>query len=87
MYLKLTYGLIGKQRLVIKAENLSDIVKIWMLYSKSPKRIIQSIIEICNSNLDSPIVLIVSLHMPVYPNGAHMMGTLQQWFIVSLWSM
>jgi hypothetical protein len=85
--LLLTYGFIGKQRFVIKAENLGDIVKIWMLYCKSPKRIVQSVIEICHCHLNSPIVLIVSLHMPVYPDRAHMMSTLKQWFIVPLWSM
>ena len=82
----LTDGLIGKQWLVIKAENLGDIVKIWMLDSKSPEGVIHSVIEIRYSDLDSPIVLIVELHMPVYPDWAHMMSALQQLFIVSLWS-
>ena len=60
----LTYGSIGKKRLVIETENLGEIVEIWMLNSKRPKGVIHSVIEVCYGNLDSPIVLIVSLHMP-----------------------
>lgn len=73
----LTYVLIGLKRLVIKAENLGDVVKIWMLNSKSPQRVIQPVIEIRYGDLHSPIVLIVDLHMPVDPDWAHMMSALQ----------
>ena len=57
-----------------------------MLDSKSPEGIVHPVIEICYGDLDSPIVLIVELHMPVYPDWAHMMSALQQRFIVFLWS-
>ena len=82
----LTYGSIGKKWLVIETENLCEIVEIWMLNSKRPKGVIHSVIEVCYGNLDSPIVLIVSLHMPVDPDWTHVMSALQQWFIVFLWS-
>jgi len=74
--LPLTYGLVRKYRLVIKAENLGDVVKIWMLNSKSPEGVIHTVVEICYGNLDSPIVHIVELHVPVYPYWAHMMSAL-----------
>ena len=83
----LTYGSIGKKRLVIETENLGEIVEIWMLNSKRPEGVIHSVIEVCYSNLDSPIVLVVSLYMPVDPDWTHVMSALQQWFIVFLWSM
>ena len=85
--LTLTYGFIWKKWLVIEAENLCDIVKIWMLNCKTPERVIHPVIEIRYRDFHSPIVLIVSLHMPVNPNWAHMMSALHQWFIVFLWSM
>jgi len=65
---------------------LGDVVKIWMLNSKSPEGVIHPVVEICYGNLNSPIVLIVELHVPVYPYWAHMMSALKQWFVVSLWS-
>lgn len=39
-YDELTNGLVGYQRLVIKAEHLSDIVQIGMLHNKCPLCII-----------------------------------------------
>ena len=57
----LTYGSIGKKWLVIETENLCEIVEIWMLNSKRPKGVIHSVIEVCYSNLDLSIVLVVSL--------------------------
>lgn len=74
--LVLTYGLVGYQRLVIKTKNLGDVVEIWMLNCKGPKGVVHPVIEICYGDLYSPIVLIVDLHMPMYPYRAHVMSTL-----------
>jgi len=84
--LALTYGTVGKKRLVIETENLGEIVKIWMLNSKRPQGVIHPVIEVCNGNLDSPIFLIVNLDMPVNPDWTHVMCAPQQWFIVFLGS-
>ena len=42
----LTYGSIGKKRLVIETENLGEIVEIWMLNSKRPEGVIHPVIEV-----------------------------------------
>lgn len=73
---ELTYRLIWNKRLVIKAKNLSYIVKIWMLSNKSPLCVIDPVIEVGKSNLDSPIFLVVEFHMPMDSNGAHMLCAL-----------
>lgn len=74
----LTYGLIGKKRLVVKAENLCHVIKIWMLYNETPECVIHPIVKVCNGNLHTPIVFIVELHMPVHADGAHVVCALQQ---------
>lgn len=73
---KLTNGLVGDKRLVIKAEDLGDIIQIGMLSYERPLRVVQPIVEIGYGNFDAPIVLIVKLHMPVHSYGAHMMCAL-----------
>jgi hypothetical protein len=82
--LSLTYGFIGNQRLVIEAENLCHVVKIWMLHNKTPKRVVHPVVEVCNGNLHTPVVLIVELHMPVHSDRAHVVRALQQRTIVFL---
>lgn len=72
----LTDGFIGNKRLVIKAKNLCYIVQIWMLNNKSPLCVIDPVIEVGYSKLDSPVVLVVELHMPMHSNWAHMVRTL-----------
>jgi len=47
-----------------------------MLNSKRPEGVIHPVIEVCNGYLDSPIVLIVNLDMPVNPDRTHVMSAL-----------
>lgn len=81
---KLTYGFIGEKRLVLKAEDLGDIVEIGMLHHKGPLSVVQPVIKVGDSNLHTPIILVVELHMPVHTYRAHMMRALQQWCIILL---
>ena len=83
-WISLTYGPVGK-RLEIEAENLGDSVEVWVLNSQTPEGVIHPVVEVSNGNLDSPVVFIVELHMPVYSDWAHMVSTFQQWVIVFLW--
>nr|GMD56904.1 protein COBRA-like [Ipomoea batatas] len=72
----LTDGTVGDNRFVIEAENLSDIVEIRVLNNKSPERIVHSVVEVCDGNLDSPVCLVVNLHMPVNSDWAHVLCAL-----------
>lgn len=74
--MKLTDGFIRKQWLVIKAKNLSYVVEIWMLNNKSPQRVVEAIVEVSNCYFHSPVLLVVHLDMPMYPNWAHMVSAL-----------
>lgn len=82
----LTYGLIGDQRLVIKAKNLSNIVEVWMLNNKGPQCVVQPVVEVGYGDLHTPVVLIVDLQMPVHPNRAHVVRALQQRYVIFSWS-
>jgi hypothetical protein len=55
-----------------------------MLYNKTPKGVVHPIVEVCNGNLHTPIVLVVELHMPVHSDRAHVVCALQQRSIVFL---
>ena len=74
----LTYVAVGNERLVIEAEDSSDVIKIRMLNSQCPKRVVQPVVEVCDGDLHPPIVLVVDLHMPVDSNRAHVVRALQQ---------
>lgn len=76
-FILLTYGLVGDKGLVIKAENLGDVVEIGMLSHEGPLRIVHSIIEISNGNFDAPVILVVDLNMPMHAYWAHMVCALQ----------
>lgn len=41
-----------------------------MLNDKSPLRVIHLVVEIGYGDLHSPMLLVVGLHMPMYPNRA-----------------
>lgn len=81
----LTDGLVGDKRLVLKAKNLGDIVEIGVLGNECPLCVVQPIVEICYGDFNTPIILVVKLHMPVNPYRAHMMCTLQQRLVVLPW--
>ena len=74
--IQLTYSLIWNKRLVIKAENLRDVAEVGMLCNKCPLCVVHSVIEISNSNLNTPIVPVVDLHMPMNTYWAHMVSAL-----------
>lgn len=76
MLQKLTDGLVGDKRLVIKAEDSGDVVEIRMLSYECPLCVIQPVVEIGYGDLDAPIVFIVKLHMPVHSYRTHMMCAL-----------
>lgn len=69
----LTCGVVRDQRLIVEAENFSDIVEIWMLNDKRPLCVINLVVEISNGHLYTPILLVVELHMPMHPDGAHVL--------------
>lgn len=68
--------MVGYKGLVIKAEDLGDIVEIGMLNNECPLCVVHPIVEIGDGNLCPPIVSIIDLHMPVHSNRAHMMRAL-----------
>lgn len=47
-----------------------------MLDYERPKCVVHPIIEVCDCNLDAPVVLVVELHMPVYSDWAHVVRAL-----------
>lgn len=69
--------MVGHERLVVEAENLSDIVEIGMLCHKCPMCMVLPVIEVSDSNFDSPIILVIELYMPMHTYWAHVMGALQ----------
>lgn len=58
-----------------KAINFSDIFEIWMLKNESPLCEIPLVVEIGYGNLCKPMLLVVSLHMPVHPDRARVVCT------------
>lgn len=82
----LTYRFVGDQRLVVEAENLGDIVEIGMLSHKSPLGVVHLVVEVGHSNLHSPIILVIDLHMPMHSYGTHVLSALQQWCVIFSWS-
>nr|GMD37513.1 Os03g0416250 [Ipomoea batatas] len=78
--------LVGDKRLVIEAEDLGDIVEIGVLSHKSPLGVVHLVVEVGDSDLHSPIILVIDLHMPMHSYRAHMLSALQQWCIIFPWS-
>lgn len=68
-----------------KAIHFSGIFEIWMLKNESPLCEIPLVVEIGYGNLCKPMLLVVSLHMPVHPDRAHVLCALQKWRIVTYW--
>lgn len=50
-----------------------------MLCYEGPLRVIHAVIEVCYSDLGSPVILVVQLDMPVHPYRAHVACALEQW--------
>ena len=82
----LTYGRVWNEWLVSKAENLCDIIQIGMLSNQRPLRVVHSVVKISDGNLHTPILLVIDLHMPVHPDWAIVLSTLQQRHIILCWS-
>lgn len=82
MYAELTLGCVRNKWFVDKTENLGDIIEIGMLGNKRPLRVVRSIVEICDGDLNSPILLVVELDMPMNSNWAHVLCALKQWGVV-----
>ena len=53
-----------------------------MLYNEGPGREVLHVVEIRDRNLDTPVLLIVHLHMPVNSNRAHMVRALKKGAVV-----
>ena len=79
---ELTDGLIRNKGLVIKTEDLGDIVEIGMLSHQGPLRVIHPVVEVGDGDLGTPVVLVVELDMPMYSNWTHVASALQQRCIV-----
>lgn len=75
---ELTYRRIRSQWFVVKAENLSKVIKIGVLNNQIPLRVIHPVVEICNGDLHTPVFLVIKLHMPMNSNRAHMFSALNQ---------
>lgn len=81
----LTDWSIGNKWFVVEAENLGYIVQIWVLDNERPKRIVHSVVEVCDGDLHPPIFFVILLYVPVNSNGAHVMCAMQQRGIVFPW--
>lgn len=55
-----------------------------MLSNESPLAKVGMVVEVCDANLNTPVVLVVNLNMPVHPNRAHVMGAVEQRGVVPL---
>lgn len=66
------------QSFVIETERLREVIEVRVLHNQIPLCIIQSIVEVCNCDFDTPIVLVVDLDMPMNSNRAHVIRTLDQ---------
>ena len=74
----LTYARVRTKRFVVKTEKLSDIVEVGMLNNQIPLRVIHIVVEVCDCDLHTPVLFVVSFYMPVNSDGTHMLRTLQQ---------
>jgi hypothetical protein len=72
----LTYWSIGVQRLVIEAENRSQVVEIGVLRNEIPLGVVRSVVEVCHRDLDPPVLLVVKLDMPMDSYWAHVRSAL-----------
>lgn len=63
--------MVWEKRLVTKAINLCNIVEIRMLSYKRPLCVVNTIIEIYDGDLHTPILLVVHFNMPMNPDWTH----------------
>lgn len=49
-----------------------------MLNDERPLCVVQPVVEVGNGDLHTPVLLVIDLHMPMHPNWAHVVCTLQQ---------
>jgi len=75
---ELTYARVRNQWCIIEAKNLGQVVEVRMLYNQVPLRVIHPIVEVCNCNLDSPIIFVIEFNMPVNSDWAHMVSAANQ---------
>lgn len=73
---RLTHRFVRDKRLVGEAENLGDIVQIWMLGNECPLSVVNEVVEIDDGHLYAPIIFVVGLDVPMDPDGAHMLCAL-----------
>lgn len=66
------------QWFVVQAEQLSDIVEVWMLHDDVPFRVVHAEVEVCDGDLHPPVVLEVLHHVPVDSYRAHVGGALDE---------
>lgn len=82
--IKLTYVSIRIKWFVVKAEKLSEIVEVRMLSDQIPLCVIHVVVKVCDCDLHSPVLFVVSFYMPMNSDGTHMLCTLQERFEVVL---
>lgn len=70
------HGFVRDERLVDEAENLGDIVQIWMLSNECPLIVVNEVAEIDDGHLYAPVLFVVGLDVPVDPDGAHVLCAL-----------
>lgn len=62
---------------MIEAERLCEVIKIWMLKSQGPLREVARKITVSDRNLNSPILFVVGLDMPMDFDRTHVLGAIQ----------
>lgn len=68
--------------LVIKAEDLCDVVEIGMLSHQRPLRVVHSVVEVSDCHFYAPVFSVVDLHVPMDAYGAHVVRALQERCVV-----
>lgn len=80
----LTDGLVRDERLVVEAEDLSDVVEARVLRHERPLREVHPVVEVGYGNLHAPVVLVVDLNVPVDAYRAHVVRALEEGGVVLL---
>ena len=79
-----TYALVGIKRLITKSVNLRDIFEIRMLSYKCPLFVFGTVIEVCDADFHTPILVVVCFNVPMNSDWTHVMCTLHKGIIINL---
>lgn len=61
---------------MIEAKDLGEVIQVGMLHNQVPLGEVHSIVEICDGDLHSPVLLVIELDVPMDTDWAHMAGAL-----------